>query len=55
MTSPLKEDSKRSRYPQMKEEQITKPPNANRQVKQTTQIPCNKNSKAKKIHTYIYI
>jgi len=38
MTSPLKEDSKRSRYPQIKQEEITKPTNENRKTNQITQI-----------------
>jgi hypothetical protein len=38
MTSPLKEDSKRSRYPQIKQEQITKPTNENGKINQITQM-----------------
>ena len=48
MTYPLKEDSKRSRYPQIKQEQITKPTNENEKINQITQISWNINSKAKK-------
>jgi hypothetical protein len=38
MTSPLKEDSKRSRYPQVKLEQITKPTTENRKINEIRQI-----------------
>jgi len=48
MTYPLKEDSKRSRCPQIKQEQITKPTNENEKINQITQISWNINSKAKK-------
>jgi hypothetical protein len=47
MTSPLKEGSERSRYPQIKEEQITKPTDKKRKINQITQISCTLNSKAK--------